>query len=209
MKSPNTSIISTLKISVLIVFIFFFLFSCKKNNDVNSSDTTETITNTNKIVGYLYTTTNGEGENEVVQLARHEDGTLSSEKTYPTGGKGGSDHSAPAHGDYDAQGNLKIIGDILITTNPGDNTISTFRVDKTNGDLKFLSKVDSHGDRPETLDFLPIENNSNEYWVAVGNQWGTPTVLYDGDKLKRYPNDAFYKQDLTKPDASDKDRSVQ
>ena len=209
MVSLNFPILNTLKRFVLIVLMSLILFSCKKNNKEDLSDTTKTKVNTNKIVGYLYTTTNGEGENEIVQLARHEDGTLSSEKTYPTGGKGGSDHSAPAHGDYDAQGNLKIVGNVLITTNPGDNTISTFRVNKTNGDLKFLSIVDSHGDRPVTLDFLSVEGSSNEYWVAVGNQWGTPTVLYDGDKLKRYPDDAFFKQDLTKPDASDKDRSIQ
>ena len=209
MVSLNFPILNTLKRFVLIVLMSLILFSCKKNNKEDLSDTTKTKVNTNKIVGFLYTTTNGEGENEIVQLARHEDGTLSSEKTYPTGGKGGSDHSAPAHGDYDAQGNLKIVGNVLITTNPGDNTISTFRVNKTNGDLKFLSIVDSHGDRPVTLDFLSVEGSSNEYWVAVGNQWGTPTVLYDGDKLKRYPDDAFFKQDLTKPDASDKDRSIQ
>lgn len=209
MVSLNFPILNTLKRFVLIVLMSLILFSCKKNNKEDLSDTTKTKVNTNKIVGYLYTTTNGEGENEIVQLARHEDGTLSSEKTYPTGGKGGSDHSAPAHGDYDAQGNLKIVGNVLITTNPGDNTISTFRVNKTNGDLKFLSIVDSHGDRPVTLDFLSVEGSSNEYWVAVGNQWGTPTVLYDGDKLKRYPDDAFFKQDLTKPDASDRDRSIQ
>ena len=127
MVSLNFPILNTLKRFVLIVLMSLILFSCKKNNKEDLSDTTKTKVNTNKIVGFLYTTTNGEGENEIVQLARHEDGTLSSEKTYPTGGKGGSDHSAPAHGDYDAQGNLKIVGNVLITTNPGDNTISTFR----------------------------------------------------------------------------------
>lgn len=35
-------------------------------------------------VGYLYTTTNGEGLNEVVRLARYDDGTVGDEKTYPT-----------------------------------------------------------------------------------------------------------------------------
>jgi hypothetical protein len=194
MVSLNFPILNTLKRFVLIVLMSSILFSCKKNNKENLSDTYKTKVNTNKIVGYLYTTTNGEGENEVVTCA-YEDGTLLL-KTYPTGGKGGSDHSAPAHGDYDAQGNLKIVGNVLITTNPGDNTISTFRVNKTNGDLKFLSIVDSHGDRPVTLDFLSVEGSSNEYWVAVGNQWGTPTVLYDGDKLKRYPDDAFLSKTL-------------
>ncbi len=40
-------------------------------------------------VGYLYTTTNGEGINEVVRLARYDDGTVGDEKTYLTYVRGG------------------------------------------------------------------------------------------------------------------------
>jgi hypothetical protein len=78
MVSLNFPILNTLKRFVLIVLMSLILFSCKKNNKEDLSDTTKTKVNTNKIVGYLYTTTNGEGENEIVQLARHEDGTVSS-----------------------------------------------------------------------------------------------------------------------------------
>ena len=78
MTTTNTFNLSALKTLAFLFLTSLLLFSCKKNNEENSSDTTKTIANTNKIVGYLYTTTNGEGENEVVQLARHEDGTVSS-----------------------------------------------------------------------------------------------------------------------------------
>ena len=78
MVSLNFPILNTLKRFVLIVLMSLILFSCKKNNKEDLSDTTKTKVNTTKIVGFLYTTTNGEGENEIVQLARHEDGTVSS-----------------------------------------------------------------------------------------------------------------------------------
>jgi hypothetical protein len=54
------------------------------------------------VVGFLYTTTNGEGINEVVRLARYDDGTVGDEKTYSTHVRGASNHTAPAMGDYDA-----------------------------------------------------------------------------------------------------------
>ena len=196
------------------VFIFFLLtvifFSCKNDKKSESKDTvTEKVIEGKKVLGYIYTTTNGEGENQVVQLARYADGSLGDEKIYPTKGKGGSNHDAPAHGDYDGQGSLKIIGDYLLTTNPGDNTVSVFNVDKTNGNLKFNSIVSSEGKFPLTLDFYPADDTKKEYWVAVGNQWGTPRVLYDGDELKRYPSDEWLSKDLNKTDESDKDRSVE
>lgn len=134
---------------------------------------------------------------------------LEMKKSTQQKGKGGSNHDAPAHGDYDGQGSLKIIGDYLLTTNPGDNTVSVFNVDKTNGNLKFNSIVSSEGKFPLTLDFYPADDTKKEYWVAVGNQWGTPTVLYDGDELKRYPSDEWLSKDLNKTDESDKDRSVE
>src|SRR5512147_169472 len=62
------------------------------------------------IVGYLYTTTNGEGINQVIRLARYADGSLGDERTYSTWVRGGSNHTAPAMGDYDAQGQTQIVG---------------------------------------------------------------------------------------------------
>lgn len=156
------------------VFIFFLLtvifFSCKNDKKSESKDTvTEKVIEGKKVLGYIYTTTNGEGENQVVQLARYADGSLGDEKIYPTKGKGGSNHDAPAHGDYDGQGSLKIIGDYLLTTNPGDNTVSVFNVDKTNGNLKFNSIVSSEGKFPLTLDFYPADDTKKN----IGLRWGT------------------------------------
>lgn len=193
---------------VFLLAISFTSLQCKKNSN-GESNSSNAKGNTAKVVGYLYTTTNGEGENQVVQLARFSDGSVGNEKVYPTKGKGGSSHEAPAHGDYDAQGNLKIVGDFLLTTNPGDNTISVFKVNKKNGDLSFVSIVKSEGNRPVTIDFTPVSEDKNEYWVIVGNQWGTPTVLYENDKLKRYPSDAFLATNLKAADVSDKDRSLE
>ncbi len=56
---------------------------------------------------------------------------------------------------------------------------------------------------------MPVAGSENEFWILVGNQWNTPTVIYDGDKLQRLPSDDFFKQDLTKPDPTDKERTVQ
>ena len=63
---------------MILNFSQFSVAEIVENNKEDLSDTTKTKVNTNKIVGFLYTTTNGEGENEIVQLARHEDGTVSS-----------------------------------------------------------------------------------------------------------------------------------
>lgn len=162
-----------------------------------------------KVVGYLYTTTNGEGINEAVRLARYEDGTVGDERTYSTTVKGGSDHTAPALGDYDAQGQTQIIDGYLLTANIGARSVSVFKIDRPTGELTLVGNTDSHGEKPVTIGYTPVVGEENAYWVAVGNQWNQPTVLYDGDKQVRYPNDKFYKIDLTKPDASDKDRSIE
>ncbi|MBY0536579.1 MAG: beta-propeller fold lactonase family protein [Chitinophagaceae bacterium] len=157
----------------------------------------------------MYTTTNGEGENKVIQLTRYSDGSLGDEKSYSTGAKGGSDHAAPAHGDYDAQGATKIVGNCLLTCNTGANSIAVFHVDKKSGSLHFVANTPSHGTRPVTIGWMPVAGSENEFWILVGNQWNTPTVIYDGDKLQRLPSDDFFKQDLTKPDPTDKERTVQ
>lgn len=193
---------------LLLITCCIINLQCKKEENTKSK-ASNAKEDSVKILGYLYTTTNGEGENQVVQLARFSDGSVGNEKVYPTKGKGGSSHEAPAHGDYDAQGNLKIIGDYLLTTNPGDNTISVFKVNKKNGDLSFVSIAKSEGNRPVTIDFTPVSEGKKEYWVIVGNQWGTPTVLYENDNLRRYPNDAFLASNLKTSNVSDRDRSLE
>jgi hypothetical protein len=163
------------------------------------------------VVGYLYTTTNGEGVNKVVRFSRHPDGSLSEEKSYSTNSNGGANVAAggDAHGDFDAQGGVQIIGDYLLNVNAGGNTVSVFSLDKKTGDLTFKNNVSSEGTRPVSIGYT-IKNGSNdEYWVVVGNQWNNPNVQKDAPNIERYPNDAFYMQDLTQPDATDNERNIQ
>ena len=160
------------------------------------------------VVGYLYTTTNGEGVNQVVRLARYKDGSLGDEKTYSTGVRGGANHTAPALGDYDAQGQTRIVANYLLTADIGANMVSVFRIDRPTGALSLVANVPSHGDKPVSITSTPVQGQPGKYWVAVGNQWNQPTVIYSGAKLTRLPSDAFLKGDLSKPDESDANRTI-
>ena len=160
------------------------------------------------VVGYLYTTTNGEGVNKVVRLARYGDGSLGDEKTYSTMVRGGANSKAPALGDYDAQGQTRIVGHHLLTADIGADLVSVFKIDRPTGELSFVANVPSHGNKPVSITSTPVLGQPGKYWVVVGNQWGQPTVIYGGDKLTRLPNDAFLKGDLSKPAESDADRTI-
>ncbi|OKO67446.1 beta-propeller fold lactonase family protein [Bradyrhizobium sp. AS23.2] len=162
-----------------------------------------------RVIGYVYTTTNGEGINEVVRLARYANGMLGDEKTYSTYVRGAANHTAPAMGDYDAQGQTQIVGNVLLTANPASHSISVFKIDRPTGELTLTGNVNSYGDMPVSVTATPISGEVGQYWVVVGNQWGQPTVIYGGDKLQRLPSDAFLRQDLTKADASDKARTIE
>lgn len=165
----------------------------------------------NVVVGYLYTTTNGEGVNKVVRFSRHLDGSLSDEKSYSTNSKGGANVAAAgeAHGDFDAQGGVQIIGDYLLNVNAGGNNISVFSLDKKTGDLSFKNNVSSGGTRPVSIGYTKKNSSSDEYWVIVGNQWNNPAILKDGDSIERFPNNEFYMHDLTQPDPTDNERNIQ
>ena len=162
-----------------------------------------------KVVGYLYTTSNGEGINEVVRLARYEDGSLGDEKTYPTWVRGGANHTAPAQGDYDAQGQTQIVGDFLLTANPGAHSVSVLRINRPTGVLTLVGSVNSYGDMPVSISATPVVGRPGNFWVVVGNQWGQPTVIFDGAKIQRLPSAEFLQQDLKAPDPSDKDRTIE
>ncbi|NIJ52536.1 hypothetical protein [Dyadobacter arcticus] len=164
-----------------------------------------------QVVGYLYTTTNGEDINQVVKFSRHADGSLSDETAYPTNSKGGADVKAggDAHGDFDAQGAVQIIGDYLLNTNAGGNQISVYSLNKSNGDIAFKSNTISGGTRPVSIAYTKKSGIDDEYWVVVGNQWNNPNVQKDGAAIERYPDNAFHAQDLTQPDATDNERNIQ
>ncbi|TFH63927.1 MAG: hypothetical protein E4G91_07380, partial [Candidatus Zixiibacteriota bacterium] len=132
--------------------------------------------------GYLYTSLNGEGINQVVSFERFGDGTLGRQVSYSTGSKGGANRQAggDAAGDFDSQGAMQIIDGHLLVVNAGGNRISVFGVDKNNGVLKKKSNVDSKGTRPVSIAYVKKPSSSNEYWVVVGNQWNNPNVQKGG-----------------------------
>lgn len=161
------------------------------------------------VVGYLYTTTNGTGGNQVVKFSRNADGSLTDEVAYNTGSMGGANPAAggDAHGDFDTQGAIQIIGNYLLNVNAGGNTISIFALDRETGDLTLKGNVDSGGTRPTSITYTQKPGTMDEYWLVVGNQWNNPNV--QKDTLERYPDDAFHAADLTAADPSDEERNIQ
>ena len=55
--------------------------------------------------------------------------------------RGGANHNAPAVGDYDAQGQTRIVGHYLLTADIGANMVSVFRIDRPTGALTFVANV--------------------------------------------------------------------
>lgn len=178
-----------------------FIFAGCKKNDIDYK---------RKALGYLYTTTNGEATNQVVKFSRYADGSLSNETAYTTNSNGGANVAAggDAHGDFDAQGAIQIIGNYLLNVNAGGNTVSVFSLDRSTGNLSFKNNTPSGGTRPVSIAFTKKGSSATDYWVVVGNQWDNPNVQKDGDNIERYPNDAFHQQDLTLPDATDNERNI-
>ncbi len=196
MKKVSTIILAT-------VFCGAIISSCKKNENETG--------NNNNVAGFLYTTTNGEGANNVVKFTRHQDGTLSDETSYATNSNGGANVGAggDAHGDFDAQGAIQIIGNYLLTVNAGGKEVSVFSLERATGNLTFKNNVGSGGTRPVSIAYTKKVGSENDYWVVVGNQWNNPNIQKDGAAIERYPNNEFFAGDLSAPDASDAQRNIQ
>ncbi|AVI50713.1 hypothetical protein C5O00_05815 [Pukyongia salina] len=160
--------------------------------------------------GFLYTTTNGEGINKVIKFDRYSDGSLSNETGYVTNSKGGANTSAggDARGDFDSQNAIQIIDGYLLNVNAGGNTISVFAIDKPTGALTLIENVSSQGQRPVSITYTKKSNSKDQFWIVVGNQWNNPNVQKDGDKIERYPNDAFHASNLGRSDDSDRLRNI-
>ncbi len=150
----------------------------------------------NNVAGYLYTSLNGEGANQVIAIARHEDGTLGEQTAYATEAMGGANRAAggDAAGDFDSQGAIQLIDGNLLVVNAGGDTISVFSVDEETGELSGLRNVGSGGERPASLTYTR-KGDSDEYWVVVGNQWNNPNVQKGGPgegAIEMYPDAAFH-----------------
>ncbi|MBT8401647.1 MAG: beta-propeller fold lactonase family protein [Rhodothermia bacterium] len=148
-------------------------------------------------VGFLYTSLNGEGINQVISIERLADGTLGKQTAYSTGSRGGANRKAggDAAGDFDSQGAIQIIDNNLLVVNAGGNTISVFDLDRKSGRLTHKRNVASGGTRPVSLAFVAKPVSRSEYWVVVGNQWNNPNVQKGGQgegPIEMYPDAAFH-----------------
>ncbi|WP_133407556.1 beta-propeller fold lactonase family protein [Parashewanella tropica] len=168
------------------------------------------------VVGFIYTTTNGEGDNQIIRLARYSDGSLGDEKVYDTFGTGGinADIGGIAHGDYDTQGAIQIVGNYLFTVNGGSNSISVFQLNRENGELTYFNNIPSKGQRPATLAFTKKKDSDTEYWMVVGNQWDNPNIQHGGGSpraIERYPNNEYFadRDALKQTSDSDKLRNIE
>lgn len=195
-----------LQLSQWKLFLSFALLATACNKQESASNSVA-----DDVAGFLYTTTNGEGTNQVVRFARHSDGSLSDETAFSTNSMGGADRTmgGDAHGDFDFQGGVQIIGNYLLAVNAGGNDISVFQLDRSNGDLTHKSNVPSGGGRPISIAYTKKSGSDDQYWIVVGNQLANPNVQKDPPNLERYPNDAYFEADLTQPDASDNQRNIQ
>ena len=174
-------------------------------------DVTDPNIDGSKVAGYIYTTTNGQGINQVVRFSRLANGDLTNETAFSTNSLGGANVAVggDAHGDYDFQGSIKMIGNYLLTVNSGGNNVSVFSVDHASGNLALLNNVPSGGKRPVSITSTPVVGSSTEFWVIVANQWDNPNIQKAAPNIQRFPNNAFFMQDLTQPDASDQLRNIQ
>ncbi len=203
------------KILLLLLFGAPMTFvACSDETAINTGETPANPESpsdgSNDVVGYLYTSTNGESTNQIVRFSRHEDGSVSDETAYSTESDGGADITAggDAFGDFDSEGAIQIIGDYLLNVNAGGNTVSVFSLDKSNGDLSLLGNTAVLGTRPVSITATPMSGSTTKFWVVVGCQWNNPNVQGDGEELRRFPNDEFHNMDLTKSDPSDLDRNI-
>ena len=156
-----------------------------------------TIRSADNVAGYIYTSLNGEGTNQVVSFERYSDGSIGSQRSYSTGSMGGANRAAggDAAGDFDSQGAIQIIDDHLLVVNAGGNTVTVFGLDRATGRLSKKSNVSSGGTRPVSIAYLPKGSSSSEYWVVVGNQWNNPNVQKGGQgegPIEMYPDAAFH-----------------
>lgn len=193
-----------MKILMLSAVVVLMLVSCNSDNENQIVDPGQ------EVAGYIYTTTNGEGENSVVRFTRYSDGSLDNEKAFRTESNGGANVAAggDAHGDFDSQGAVQIIDNYLLNVNAGGNTVSVFALDKTNGELTRRANVASGGTRPVSIAYQRKAGSTNEYWVVVGNQWNNPNVQKEGALIERYPNNAWFNTDLSATDATDQERNI-
>jgi 6-phosphogluconolactonase (cycloisomerase 2 family) len=124
--------------------------------------------------GAVYTLTNSAAGNAVVAFARAEDGSLTRNGTYPTGGAGGalgSGHAIVVSSD----------GHTVAAVNAGSNSIAVFHADK--GGLARIATVPSNGLRPTSItvhDDLVYVLNAGSLSIAGFRVSGADVVAVPG-----------------------------
>jgi len=110
-----------------------------------------------KVGGTVFAMTNDANHNAVVRYTRHADGRLEYRETTPTGGRGTGAKIIPALTTEGvdplvSQHALTLSGDrhVLIATNTGDDTVTSFRVGP-HGKLTVASRVSSCGRFPNSI----------------------------------------------------------
>ncbi|WP_196892900.1 lactonase family protein [Aureivirga marina] len=154
-----------------LTLLSIILFSCNNDDDV------KTIPAEPLITGYMYTSTNANGQNAVLGFKQFIDGTIEELENSPFFTK---DLGATEQGDFDAQYSIRMIDDLLLVVNAGKNpvngTISVFKIDKPSGNLTLIDQtpsddssfnIDSRGIRPVSI---AITETNDKTWVVVGNQ---------------------------------------
>jgi 6-phosphogluconolactonase len=109
------------------------------------------------VAGTVYAMTNDAAHNAVVRYARHDDGKLEYRDTTLTGGQGTGSKVIPALevdgvDPLTSQHSLALAPDrsVLIASNTGDDTVTSFRVDE-HGELRAVSRSSSGGRFPNSI----------------------------------------------------------
>ena len=105
-----------------------------------------------KPVGAVFSMTNAVDGNEVVVYGRNLDGNLTYQASYATDGLGGLNVEGDANDALGSQSPLVLSknGRCLFAVNAGDNSISSFIVDKGN-ELKLAQNISSNGSFPVSI----------------------------------------------------------
>jgi len=138
---------------IILFLLVIFLAGCEKNSDIpTNADPQTNTTALNKLNGYhsgnisaVVTESNSASGNEVAVYSRANNGSLSFQGSYPTGGTG-------KDGSLGSQGAVTISGRYIFAVNAGSNEISVLEFQ--NNGVKLVDKKSSGGTLPVSLTVL-------------------------------------------------------
>lgn len=142
--------------------------------------------------GAVYTMTNAEDDNAVVHYGRKKNGELVKLSTTSTGGKGSGIHVLPRNNPFvdisidpvESSHGLVLTENrkFLLAVNPGDDTVSVFKVGQRNR-LSLVDKADSNGVTPISIaiyeDTVYVANGGN-YVLGIRASFSGYKLSEDG-----------------------------